>query len=76
MGGFSGPQDKSDTDGQPYLTIPFTSWCFHDNVGLDPMNNPGKSILGDIINGIFYEYEGVKVHVVWTGELESYMNKY
>ncbi len=24
-GGFSGPKDKSDTDGQPYLTMPYTS---------------------------------------------------
>jgi hypothetical protein len=29
-GGFSGPQDKLDTDSQLYLTIPYTSWCFHE----------------------------------------------
>ncbi len=44
-GGFSGLNDKPDTDGQSYPTNPNTS----QGSRLDAMNNPRKSISDDII---------------------------
>ncbi len=47
-GGFSGLNAKPDTDGQPYLTIPYISQGFQIyDFGLDVMNNPPQIISND-----------------------------
>jgi hypothetical protein len=43
--GFSGPKDKQDTDGQPYLIHVRVYMKY--NFILDEMNNPQKGISGD-----------------------------
>ncbi len=47
-GGFSGLNDKPDTDGKPYLTIPFTSRVSKIIIRTGyTMNNSRKSISDD-----------------------------
>ncbi len=55
-GGFSCPNAKPDTESQPYLTISYTSQGFQNNTYsvLDAMNNPRKSISGEMKYILFF----------------------
>jgi hypothetical protein len=58
------PVNHDDNDGQPYLTISYTSQGFNNIFRMWWINNPRKSISGDTIATIldwFYLYKDISI---------------
>ncbi len=73
-GGFSGPNDKPDTDGQLYLTtIPFR--VSKINFGLDAMINPRKSISGDAVKTSDLAQDAIQLYIKTSHFLGTYFKR-